>query len=85
MKRKKKKQPRLLTGEDREIMRRIGQRITDLRQQTGWIPATSIVYGFKKFGIQELEDGTGNPRLTTLIDISKELQTTLSDLLRGIA
>jgi len=66
-------------------MRRIGQRITNLRQQTGWTPANSEVYGFRKFGIEELEAGTGNPRLTTLLDLSKELRTTVADLLRGIA
>lgn len=85
MKKKKNGQPRPLTDQDREIMQILGQRITSLRQQTGWTPANSQVYGFKKFGIEELETGTDNPRLTTLIDLSKELNITLSDLLKGIA
>ena len=85
MNRKKNGQPRPLTDQDREIMRRIGQRITNLRHQTGSTPAKSEVYGFRRFGIEELEAGTGNPRLTTLLDISKELKTTVADLLKDIA
>lgn len=81
----KRKKPRRLSQEDRELMKALGKRITSLRQQTGWIPANSKVVGFRNFGIEELEKGTGNPRLSTILDLCKELRTTVSDLFKDLA
>ena len=80
----KSKKPRQLKHEDRELMKALGQRIAQLRRQTGWTPANSKVAGFRHYGIEELEKGTGNPRLTTILDLCKELGITVSDLFKDL-
>lgn len=73
-----------LTPEEKELLKQLGQRLTALVQKKGWNPGQSRNPHFRNWGFTEIQMGHANPRLLTLIDIAKELGTTVSELLKDL-
>ena len=66
-----------------ELMKRIGQRIVDLRTKKGWNQSDLARACSKdRQAIEKLENGRVNPTLFTLHEIASALEVTLSELVK---
>lgn len=67
------------------IQRRLGDRIRKLRVKKGWTQEEfAEISGLHRTYIGAVERGEKNLTLTTLCTMSKTLDTTIANLLRGI-
>ena len=68
------------------IQKRLGQRIKEMRQAKGFSQeAFGDLCGINRTHMGEIERGRWSPTLVTLYKVAKKLDTTISDLLKGIA
>lgn len=66
-----------------ELKKRIGQRIVELRTQKGWSQSDlARACGKDRQAIEKLENGKVNPTLYSLLEISKALDISLSQLVK---
>ncbi|WP_062062892.1 helix-turn-helix domain-containing protein [Aquimarina longa] len=65
-----------------QLKKKIGQRIVELRSQKGWSQSDlARACNKDRQAMEKLENGKVNPTLFTLLEISKALETTLSELI----
>lgn len=66
-----------------KLKKKIGQRIIDLRTKKGW-SQSDLARAVEKDrqAIEKLENGKVNPTLYSLLEISKALEVSLSELVR---
>ncbi|GAA3619808.1 helix-turn-helix domain-containing protein [Flavivirga jejuensis] len=65
-----------------QLKKKIGQRIVELRNQKGWNQSDlARACNKDRQAMEKLENGKVNPTLFTLLEISKALETTLSELI----
>ena len=66
-----------------ELKRKIGQRIVELRTKKGWSQSDlARACNKDRQAMEKLENGKVNPTLYSLLEISKALGVSLSDLVR---
>tara|TARA_Y100000588_G_scaffold143343_1_gene157345 strand:- start:1648 stop:1869 length:222 start_codon:yes stop_codon:yes gene_type:complete len=66
-----------------ELKRKIGQRIVELRTKKGWTQSDlARACNKDRQAMEKLENGKVNPTLYSLLEISKALGVSLSELVR---
>jgi transcriptional regulator with XRE-family HTH domain len=69
-----------------DIQKKVGSRIRELRSKKGWSQEEFADHcGIHRSHMGEIERGETNLTLSTLLVITKQLQTTVSTLFKGIA
>lgn len=64
-----------------ELKKKIGQRIVELRTQSGWSQSDlARAVGKDRQAIEKLENGKVNPTLYSLLEIANSLEVSLSKL-----
>lgn len=67
------------------VQKAIGKRISELRTHKGWTrPRLARACGLDKDIVLKIEQGRTNARLSTLVEITSKLRTTIADLFEGI-
>ena len=66
-----------------ELKRKIGQRIVELRTKRGWTQSDlARACNKDRQAMEKLENGKVNPTLYSLLEISKALEVSLSELVK---
>ncbi|MES2448767.1 MAG: helix-turn-helix transcriptional regulator [Bacteroidota bacterium] len=68
---------------EQELLKKIGQRIKDLRKEKG-MPQIELAVelNYEKSNMSRLESGRINPRISTLYKVAKALDIELQDLIK---